>query len=127
MLNGVYNLGSDTLKLALTNTTPIATNTTYSGISADEVANGNGYTTTGTACGSTATSQSSGLAELTGSNIVFTASGGTIGPFEFAYLYDSTVTDGPLLLWWSYGSAITLNAGETFTWSLTSSQILTLQ
>jgi hypothetical protein len=125
LLNGVYNLGSDTLKVMLSNTVPIATNTVYANLV--DLSTANGYTAGGTAVGSTATSQSSGLAELTGSNVIFTASGGSIGPFEYAILYDSTVSGGPLCLWWSYGSAVTLNTGETFTFSLTSSQILTLQ
>jgi hypothetical protein len=125
--NGVHNLNSDTLKLALTNTAPVATNTLYnSNISSNELSGTNGYTTGGTAVGSTAYSQTGGLATLTGANVVFTATG-SMGPFRYAVLYDSSVTNGPLLLFWDYGSSITLNAAETFTWSLTSNQILTLQ
>lgn len=40
-----HNLGADTLKVMLTNTAPVATNTKYADISATELANGNGYTT----------------------------------------------------------------------------------
>jgi hypothetical protein len=49
--------------------------------------------------------------------VVFTASGGSIGPFRYAVLYDDTPTSpaDPLVSWWDYGSSITLASGETFT------------
>jgi hypothetical protein len=65
--------------------------------------------------GSNAYSQSSGTAKLTGNNVVFTASGGTIGPFRYVVLYNSTPANGNLIGWWDYGSGLTLNAGDTFT------------
>ena len=111
--NKVHNLGSDTLKIMLTNTLPTASNAIKSDIT--EISAGNGYSAGGTAVASNAYSQSSGTASLTGSNVVFTASGGTIGPFRYAVLYNSTPTNGNLIAWWDYGSSITLNSGETFT------------
>ena len=44
-----HNLGSDTLKVALTNSAPVATNTVFANIT--EIAAGNGYTAGGTRCG----------------------------------------------------------------------------
>lgn len=120
----VHNLNTDTLKIMLTNTAPTATDAITSDIT--QISSGNGYTTGGTAVGSTAYSQSSGLATLTGNNVVFTATG-SMGPFRYAVLVDSTVSGGALILFWDYGSSVTLNSGETFTFSLTSNQILTLQ
>jgi hypothetical protein len=112
---GVHNLNSDTLKDMLSNTAPVATNALLSDIT--EIAAGNGYTAGGTAVGSTAYSQTSGTATLSGANVVFTASGGTIGPFRYVVNYDSTPTSPlkPLIGWWDYGSNITLASGETFT------------
>jgi hypothetical protein len=122
--DGLFNLNSDTLNDMLSNTAPIATNTVYSSIT--EISNGNGYTTGGATIGSTAYSQSSGLATLTGNNVVWTATGGSIGPFRYVVIYDVTSSTKPLIGWWDYGSSITLNVGETFTVNHTSG-ILTLQ
>jgi hypothetical protein len=124
---GVHNLNTDSLLISLQNVAPVATNTVFANLT--EISAGNGYSAGGTAIGSTAYSQTSGLASLTGNNVVFTASGGTIGPLRYATLYDATPTSPlkPLIGWWDYGSSITLNAGETLTVSFTTNLILTLQ
>ena len=111
--NKVHNLGSDTLKILLSNTTVVATNAVKTDLT--DITAHNGYSAGGTAVGSTAFSQSSGTAKLTGNAVTYTASGGTIGPFQYACLYNSTAAGGNLIGWWDYGSAITLNIGETFT------------
>lgn len=101
----------------LTNTAPVATNSVKADIT--EITAGNGYTAGGTA--STITdSTTSGTAKVTGANVVFTAAGGTIGPFRYAVLYNATTSGNPLISWWDYGSSITLNATETLTVSFDS-------
>lgn len=114
--NGKHNLGSDTLKVMLTNTAPVATNQVYGDISSNELANGNGYTTGGTAATTTSSTQTSGTYKLVLQPVVFTASG-SMGPFRYAVLYNSTPSSPlkPLILWWDYGSSVTLAAAETFT------------
>lgn len=109
----VHNLGSDTLKVMLTNTAPVATNTQLSNLT--EISAGNGYTAGGTAVTITSSAQSSGTYSLVGNDVVFTASGGSIGPFRYAVLYNDTATNDELIQWWDYGSSITLADGETFT------------
>lgn len=109
----VYNLNTDTLKVMLTDTAPAATNTVKADIT--EISAGNGYTAGGTAVGSNAYSQTAGVAKLTGDDVVFTASGGSIGPFRYAVLYDDTATNDELIGWWDYGSSVTLTAGGTLT------------
>jgi hypothetical protein len=109
----VHNLGSDTLKVLLTNTAPVAGNSVKADLT--EISAGNGYTAGGTAASITSSSQSSGTYKLVLGDVVFTASGGTIGPFRYAVLYNDTATNDELIGWWDYGSAVTLNAGETFT------------
>lgn len=122
----VHNLGSDTLKLLLTNTSPNAADTDYnettnvldSTSSAAEISAGNGYTEGGETVTISASSQTGGTYKLVGTDTVVTASGGSIGPFRYVVLYNSTggaTTTRPLIGWWDYGSSITLNNGETLT------------
>lgn len=113
---GYHNLDNGSnLRVLLTNSVPLATNTVRADLI--ELTTGNGYTQDSHTVASTDYEQVSGTATLTGSNVVFTASGGSIGPFRYVVLYDTsstTLTDA-LILWWDYGSAITLLTGETFT------------
>lgn len=109
----VHNLNADSLKIALTNTAPTAANTVLADIT--QITAANGYTSGGTAVGSTAYSQTSGTATLSGSDVVFTASGGAIASFRYAVLYNSTAAGGPLIAWFDYGSSVAPASGETFT------------
>lgn len=108
-----HNLGSDTLKVMLTNSAPAAAN----GVKADltEIAAGNGYTAGGTAATISSSAQTSGTYKLVLADVVFTASGGSIGPFQYAVLYNDTATNDELIGWWDYGSALTLADGESLT------------
>ena len=109
----VHNLGADTLKVMLTNTAPSASNTVKADIT--EISAGNGYTAGGTAATISSSSQTSGTYKLVLADVVFTASGGSIGPFRYAVLYNDTATSDELIGYWDYGSSITLASGETFT------------
>jgi hypothetical protein len=109
----VYNLGSDTLKVMLTNSAPIASNTVKANLT--DISAGNGYTAGGTAATISSSSQTGGTYKLVLADVVFTASGGTIGPFRYVVLYDDTATNDELIGWWDYGSSITLADTETFT------------
>jgi hypothetical protein len=114
MAKGTLNLSSDALKAFLTNTAPVATNSIYSDISANDLSTGNGYTNGGSAVTPTL-SNSSGTEKLVGSNVTWTATG-SIGPFRYAVLYDSTPSSNKSLIgWWDYGSSITMASGDTFT------------
>ena len=112
---GVVNLGSDTLKVMLTNTAPVAGNSVKANLA--EIGAGNGYPSGGTAASISSSSQTSGTYKLVLADVTFTASGGTIGPFRYAVLYDDTPTSpaDPLIGYWDYGAALTLADGETFT------------
>lgn len=111
----VHNLGADTIKVALTNTLPLATNSIFANIT--EIAAGNGYTAGGTATTISGSVQASGVYKLTVTDVVFTAAGGSIGPFRYVVVYNDTpvAPADPLIGWFDYGSSITLLVGETFT------------
>jgi hypothetical protein len=106
------NAGTDTWKIALSNRTPVvASDATLS--DAVEISAGNGYTAGGNTASVSSSSQTGGTYKLVlNSPSTWTATGGSIGPFEYAILYDAT-TDN-LIGYWDYGSAVTLSEGESF-------------
>lgn len=111
--NKVHNFGSDTIKVMLTNTAPVATNSVKADIT--ELGAGNGYTAGGNAAAVTSSTQSGGVYKLILANpATWTATGGSIGPFRYVVLYNSTTGSGNLIGWYDYGSSITLAAGEQF-------------
>ena len=124
----VHNLGTDTLKVYLTNDTPSGSG---DAVKADlaEISAGNGYTAGGNTATQTSSSQTAGLYKLVLADPTsWTASGGNIGPFRYAVLYNSTTASGNLIGWWDYGTSITLAAGDTFTVDFDpSTGVLTLQ
>ncbi len=111
----VHDLGADTLKVLLTNTAPTSSNSVKANLT--EISAGNGYTAGGTAASISSSAQSGGTYKLVLGDVVFTAASGTIGPFQYAVLYNDTPTSpaDPLIGFWDYGSAITLQDTETFT------------
>ena len=110
----VHDLGSDTLKIMLVNSpAPVATNSVKNNLT--EISAGNGYSAGGSAVTITSSAQSSGTYSLVATDLVFTASGGSIGPFRYAVLYNDTAANDELIAWWDYGSNVTLLTGETFT------------
>jgi hypothetical protein len=113
----VHNLGADTLKVALSNDAPSAAADAVLADLTSHLGTGNGYTSGGTAITITSSAQSGGVYKLVGNDVVFTASGGTIGPFRYVIVYNDTPASpaDPLIQYYDYGSSITLNDGETFT------------
>lgn len=118
MPNGGVNLASDTMKVMLTNTAPVAGNSVYADISATETANGNGYTTGGATVTLVSSTQTSGTYKLVAScaNPTWTASG-NVAAFRYAVIYD-TAGSKVLIGSWDYGSTLNLTSGQTFTVTL---------
>lgn len=116
LCKGGVNLNADTIKVMLTNTAPVATNSKYSDISGTELANGNGYTTGGATVTGVSLTNSSGTESLAVGSTTFTSATGTMGPFRYVVYYDSSATNAPLIGFYDYGSSVSLNgaAGETF-------------
>lgn len=110
-----HNLGADTLKVALTNTAPtVATDTVWNTTIAPAPAAANGYSAGGNTITTTSSAQTSGTYKLVLADSVFTASGGSIGPFRYVILYNSTASNA-VIGYYDYGSSITLADTETFT------------
>lgn len=116
----VHNLGSDQLVVALSNTAPAAETTNpQSSTAACVLANVTEVAYTN--CSSrnittTSSGQTSGTYTLALTDLTLTASGGTVGPFRYVYIYNDTPTApaDPLIGYYDYGSSITLNDTETF-------------
>ena len=110
----VHNLGSDTLKVALTATAPTATNTTWNTTDHPAPTSASGYTAGGNSLTINGSAQTAGTYKLTLANTTFTAAGGQIGPFRYVVVYNNTATNAAIG-WYDYGSSVTLNDTETFT------------
>ena len=110
-----HNLATDTLKVYLSNATPdAAADAVYADLA--DITAGNGYTAGGNVATQTSSSQTGGIYKLVLADpATWTATGGSIGPFRYAVLYNFTTASGNLIGWWDYGSSITLASGDTFT------------
>lgn len=106
-----HNLGSDTLKIALTNTAPNAsTDDALADIT--QIAATGGYApATVTVTGS---SQTGGTYSLTHSAVTFTASGANFAPFRYGVLYNDTATNDEVIAYYDYGTAYTVIDGQSF-------------
>jgi hypothetical protein len=104
----VHNLGSDQLTLALTNTLPTSANSVLADITQITYTNLSTRNLT-----TSASSQTSGLYKLVVNDITLTSTGGSTGPFRYLVVYNSTAAGGPLIGWYDYGAALTLNSGES--------------
>lgn len=121
--NAVHNmdLESDQFAVALSNTIP-------SGETSDPTADGNGVLANVTQVAytnlagdrnitTTSSGQTSGTYKLVLADKTLTASGGSVGPFRYIYIYDDTVTTpaDPLVGYYDYGSSLTLADGDSLT------------
>lgn len=119
---------TDVLKLGLTNTAPSALDTHLdTALSPDvieatsnaaEIAAVFGYTEGGATPANLSGTRTTGTFTLGADEVIWTAAGGSIGPFRYTYLYNNTAgaaATRPIIAWWDYGSAVTLLDGETFT------------
>ncbi len=105
----------DTLKVYLTLAAP---DVEADAVKTDlaEITAQNNYPSGGTDIQNTYT-RSTTTATLSGTDVVFTASGGSFGPFRYAVLYNDTPTSpvDPLIAYWDYGTETTITDGNDFT------------
>lgn len=115
---GVHIWGTHTFKAALSNTAPSASNSILADIT--QISSGGGYTAGaggGYTLDSVVLSETGGTATVAIADEVITASGGSIGPFRYVVIYNDSATSptDALVMYYDYGSSITLADGETFT------------
>ena len=108
----VHNLGSDQLKIALTNTDPTSALTNYAGITSPIAAtNLDGATPFNVTTSTSA--QTAGTYKLVCADLTLTATG-EVGPFRYVVLYNDTAASDQAIGYYDYGSSITLQSGDTF-------------
>jgi hypothetical protein len=111
-----HQLNTDTHRVALTNSTPLNTNTILSNIT--QIANGNGYVTLGEDAQNT-WAETAGTATCTATAITWTSSGAGMATFQHCVYYSNQTNVtlvNPLICFWTRAAgALTLAVGETFT------------
>jgi hypothetical protein len=116
-----HDLGSDSLKIALTNVAPSLTNSQLSNIT--EIS----YTD----CSSrdlnvSSSTQSSGVYSLVLDDITLTSSG-VVGPFRYIVFYNDTSVNDLLIGYTDYGSSITMADGEYILIDFNASGLFSIQ
>lgn len=106
----VFNLGTDTLKIALTAAANPPVNTMSKLADLTEISYTNCSSRTLTVSGS---AQTAGVYKLTVNDLTLTASGGTVGPYRYVVIYDDTATNDELICYFDRGSDHTINDGDT--------------
>jgi hypothetical protein len=128
MANKEVDLDTDTIKVALfTSSATVGADVVgLSDLGANQVANGNGYTTGGVAV-------TPSLADQDGSDNVkydisdpsWTASGGSIGPFRYAVVYDDTHASDQIIYIIDLGTNVTISSGASFSIVIDSNGLFT--
>ena len=112
--HGVHDLETDQIVVALcaSANAPVATNAVLADLTEIAYTNLSSRNVT-----TTSSAETSGTYKLTLTDLVLTASGGSVAAFRYVVLYNDTPTSpaDPLIGWYDYGSDLTLNDTETLT------------
>jgi hypothetical protein len=104
-----HNLGSDQLKIALSNVAPSAANAVLTDITEIAYTNLSARDIT-----TTSSAQTSGTYKLVLADLVLSATG-NVATFRYVILYNDTATNDDLIAYFDYGSSISMINGEDFT------------
>jgi len=106
-----HDLGSDTLKIALcaAANAPVAANGVLADLTEIDYTNCSSRDLT-----VSSSAQTSGTYKLVLADLTLTASGGAVGPFRYAVIYNDTAVNKELIGFYDYGSEVTLNAADQF-------------
>ena len=113
LASGIHNwtAAGHAFKVALTNSAPnAATHTVLADIT--QIGTTGGYVTGGYDIQNDL-SRSGGTTTITGVDVTITASGGAIGPFRYAVIYNDTSTGDRLVSYADYGSSASIADGES--------------
>jgi hypothetical protein len=117
LAKGVHNFTSDstctvTVALCAAANAPVSTNSVLADLTQIAYTNLSSRVVTGITAEHT-----SGTVHFTATDLVLTASGGSVAAFQYIVLYndDPTSPADPLIGWYNYGSALTLADGDTLT------------
>ncbi len=121
-----HDLNADTIKLYLSNTAPnVATHTQKSDIAEITVTNEANHGAGGADITNTV-SETGGTATVAAVDVTFLASGGSVGPFRYLIAYNDTHASDLLIGYLDYGSAVTLDDGESLDVSFSTSSLMTV-
>ena len=108
----VANCGTDQFIVALcaTANAPVNTNSVLADLTTVSYTNLSTRSLT-----TSSSSQSAGVYSLVIADLTLTASGGTVASFQYIVIYDDTPTSpaDPLVCWYDYGSAVSLQDAES--------------
>lgn len=124
LAEGAHNLGSNQLVVALSNTAPGSESSPPTASTANCIlANVTQISYTDLSSRNVTTlssAQTSGTYKLDLQDLVLTATGGNVGPFQYVYLYNDTATSpvDALIGYWNLGAAQTILDGSSYTLNL---------
>lgn len=122
--DGTIDMDNDSFKVILLGTghTPDATNTQYSNISGNELANGNGYTTGGNTLANVVWSRTAGTVKFDADDPVWTSA---TFDARYAAIFDDTAANDLLVCLIDFGGTKSVSNG-TFTINFHADGIFTL-
>jgi len=114
---GVHNMASHQLRLALSLVAPVATNSVLTDLTEIAYTNLSGDPTSRDITLSSSAQSPAGTYNLTLTDLTLTAAGGAMNAFRYVSVFnlDTAVKADPLICFFDYGSSLTLNSGESLT------------